>query len=105
MPSLRNVYFLTDGPTTQYRNKKMFYLLAKFLGKRLEAETIQLQLSESGHGKGAPDGISGCIKRRLDSLVATGSDTYSQFRGCMYETTDRQRNKSIPCGGKCNFRY
>ncbi|KAF2897531.1 hypothetical protein ILUMI_08646, partial [Ignelater luminosus] len=57
VPSLRNVHSLTDGPTTQYRNKKMFYFLAKFLGKRLDVETIRWHINESGRGKGAPDGI------------------------------------------------
>ncbi|XP_035441100.2 uncharacterized protein LOC118269869 [Spodoptera frugiperda] len=30
--------------------------------------------SESGHGKGAPDGIGGCLKRTADKYVAKGND-------------------------------
>lgn len=74
LPYLHNVHFFSDGPTTQYRNKSMFFLLAKYLSSRLRAECIRWHYSEKGHGKGAPDGIGGYLKRAADKLVATGED-------------------------------
>lgn len=44
-------------------------------------ETIQRHYSEAGHGKGAPDGIGGCLKRTADGLVAQGTEilTFESF--------------------------
>ena len=72
-PDLRNVYFISDGPTTQYRCKDNFFL---FSVKIFEAgfKTGSWNFLEAGHGKGAPDGIGAVIKREADRLVAHGSD-------------------------------
>lgn len=45
------------------------------------AKIIQWHYSEAGHGKGAPDGIGGCLKRTADGLVAQGQDiaTFDNF--------------------------
>ncbi|KAJ8887031.1 hypothetical protein PR048_013246 [Dryococelus australis] len=53
MPGLKTVHFLSDGPTNQYQNRKMFYLMGSFLREKLEADCIQWYYSEAGHGKGA----------------------------------------------------
>lgn len=74
VPNLKSVYFLSDGPSTQYKNKKMFYLMAKFITKQLNVENLRWIYSEPGHGKGAPDGVGGCLKRTADNLVAQGRD-------------------------------
>nr|CAI5819555.1 unnamed protein product [Callosobruchus analis] len=64
--------FLSDGPSTQYKTRKFFLLrvLANFLG----ANSVRWHYLKSHHGKGAPDGIGGCVKRTADSLVARGED-------------------------------
>ena len=36
--------------------------------------TVTWKFSESGHGKEAPDGIGGVVKREADRLVAQGTD-------------------------------
>lgn len=43
--------------------------------------------SESGHGKGAPDGIGGCLKRTADKHVARGNDVSNieGFIECVHE--------------------
>lgn len=74
VPQLTTVHFLSDSPTTQYRNKKMFYLMACYLTKQMNVGVLRWHYSESGHGKGAPDGIGGYIKRHADRLVAQGKD-------------------------------
>ena len=81
IPNLKNVHFLSDGPATQYRNRKMFYFIGRYLAKSLDIETISWHYSESGHGKGVPDGVGGCLKRIADAIVARGEDipNYERF--------------------------
>ncbi|GBO07167.1 hypothetical protein AVEN_197065-1 [Araneus ventricosus] len=70
VPDLRNIHFLSDDPNTQYKNKNMFYLAATMVTKELAVDSLQWHYSDKGHGKGAPDGIGGCIKRLADNIVS-----------------------------------
>nr|CAI5839648.1 unnamed protein product [Callosobruchus analis] len=72
-PLLNEVHFLSDGPSTQYKSKKMFFLL-RVLANFLGANSVRWHYFESHHGKGAPVGIGGCVKRTADSFVARGED-------------------------------
>lgn len=76
LPSqIKHLHFISDGPVTQYRNKTMFYILATKLPKQLpNIQRFSWNFSESGHGKGAPDGVGATCKRTADSIVATGGD-------------------------------
>lgn len=74
LPPKTNLHVLSDGPTTQYRNKSMIHLIATYLSKKF---TITWHYSERGHGKGAPDEVGCCIKRLRDSCVASGQDVAS----------------------------
>ncbi|KAL0869426.1 hypothetical protein ABMA27_007661 [Loxostege sticticalis] len=74
VPNLKSLHFLSDGPLTQYRNKNMFYLLVHYIGIQLNIDEITWHYSESGHGKGAPDGVGGCLKRCADTQVGLGRD-------------------------------
>ncbi|CAH0404767.1 unnamed protein product [Chilo suppressalis] len=73
-PNLQTLHILSDGPLTQYRNKSMFFLIATLMSKEFSISSIIWHYSERGHGKGAPDGVGGCIKRICDSHVAKGND-------------------------------
>ncbi|GBO20181.1 hypothetical protein AVEN_195401-1 [Araneus ventricosus] len=73
-PSLKTAHIFTDSPVTQYRNRKMFYLIATFLAPELGVDALNWHYTESGHGKGAPDGVGGCLKRIANSLVGRGKD-------------------------------
>jgi len=75
-PSVDTVNFQSDGPTTQYRNKKNFFMLA-YLSSKFGWVNSSLNFSEAGHGKGQADGISGVIKRTADQAVAHGGDISS----------------------------
>ncbi|RVE43629.1 hypothetical protein evm_011713 [Chilo suppressalis] len=55
-PNLKDLHVLSDGPSTQYRNKSMFHLIATYLSKVFSVNSITWHYSERGHGKGAPDG-------------------------------------------------
>jgi len=70
------VHFQSDGPTTQYRNKNNFYLFTHF-ARQFGWKLATWNLSETGHGKGAADGIGGVVKRTADQCVAHGSDITS----------------------------
>ena len=72
-PDIDTVYFVSDGPTTQYRCKNNFYLLST---KPFEwgMKLVNWSFLEAGHGKGAADGIGGVLKRTADRLVAEGND-------------------------------
>lgn len=79
------IHFLSDGPSTQYRNRKMMWLTAAYLPKLIKFQILRWHFSEKGHGKGAPDGVGGCIKRTADSLVARGNDIpdFESFISCV----------------------
>nr|CAH7768591.1 unnamed protein product [Callosobruchus chinensis] len=65
--------FVSDSPATQYRNKTMFYFLATKLHQLYpKVKECSWNYWESGHGKGAPDGVGGVTKRTADRLVSEG---------------------------------
>nr|XP_022911616.1 uncharacterized protein LOC111422633 isoform X1 [Onthophagus taurus]XP_022911617.1 uncharacterized protein LOC111422633 isoform X1 [Onthophagus taurus] len=74
-PTVDTLHFISDSPSTQYRNKTMFYFLAIELPKlHPKVKNFTWNYLEAGHGKGAPDGIGGVTKRTLDRLVGQGAD-------------------------------
>ncbi|CAH0560580.1 unnamed protein product [Brassicogethes aeneus] len=77
VPNLKTIHFASDEPSTQYRNKSMFYLASSYLSKVLNVENMFWHFSEAGHGKGAPDGVGGCLKRSADGLVGRSTDLSS----------------------------
>lgn len=52
----------------------MFVMAAKLFTKLANAKSLYWHYLEAGHGKGAPDGVGGCIKRTADNIVARGID-------------------------------
>lgn len=72
IPNLSKVHFVSDGPSRQYRNRNMFLLLGKHITSLLDVSSIIWHYLEAGHGKGAADGVGGCLKRTADNLVAKG---------------------------------
>lgn len=77
-PTVDHLHFLSDSPSTQYRNRKMFYLITEHLPKRFtQIKRITYNYSEAGHGKGAPDGVGADLKRTADAAVAVGNDVNS----------------------------
>lgn len=41
---------------------------------RFNVCSLRCQLFESHHGKAAPNGIGGCVKRTAENIVARGED-------------------------------
>lgn len=73
-PQVKHLHIISDSPSSQYRNKKVFYLIPKLHWHFDNLETVTWNYSESGHGKGAPDGVGGVLKRTADQIVAYGQD-------------------------------
>ena len=71
-----SLHVFSDGPVTQYRNRKNFYLLSTvpFLSG---FQKISWNFSEKAHGKGAPDGVGGAVKRLADTAVQRGKSLQS----------------------------
>lgn len=67
------IHFFSDGPTTQYRQKKNFYLFSqKMYDYGFSHSTWSF--FEAAHGKGAADGIGAAIKRTLYMKTALQQD-------------------------------
>lgn len=71
-PTIDTVHFFSDGPTTQYRQKKNFYLFSQIHDYGFIHATWSY--FEAAHGKGAADGVGGAIKRTMDMKIAQGTD-------------------------------
>ena len=72
-PMVSVLHFLSDGPCTQYKQKRNLYPFSTELARRgLKGGTWNF--FEASHGKGAPDGVGGALKRTADQMVNTGSD-------------------------------
>ncbi|KAF9409260.1 hypothetical protein HW555_011295 [Spodoptera exigua] len=60
--------------SSQYRNKKIFYIMSQLSIYCSSLTNIIWNYSECGHGKGAPDGVGGLLKRTADRFVAHDGD-------------------------------
>ena len=71
LPTLKTVHYVTDSPTSQYRNKFIAHLVAshEFL---LQNVSCTWEFLESGHGRGPCDGIGGSIKASAAIAVKKG---------------------------------
>lgn len=77
-PKIKIVHFVSDSPSSQYRNWKNVYLLRFYMKEKFPTVTeCTWNFTEQGHGKGAPDGIGGYLKRTADQIVAQGTDITS----------------------------
>ena len=67
---LKCIRYWTDSPTSQYRNKTIFSLIANH--KSEFGFPAVWNYFEAGHGKGPCDGVGGTAKRMADEAVKTG---------------------------------
>ena len=72
-PDVKHVTFWSDGPTTQYKQKNNFIRLCT---EPFEYgfESVSWNYFETGHGKGAVDGVGAAIKRLAHSAARHGKD-------------------------------
>lgn len=74
VPLVQNIYIVSDSPSGQYRNKKIFYIMSQLSSYIPSINKVIWNYCECGHGKGAPDGVGGLLKRTADQFVALQSD-------------------------------
>ena len=67
LSQVKRILYYTDSPTSQYRNKTIFYLLSHH--KELFRVSASRDFFEAGHGKGPCDGIGGSVKHMADEAV------------------------------------
>ena len=74
------VHYVTDSPSSQYRNTQMFSVLARH--QELLATDASWLYFEAGHGKGPCDGVGGASKRMADDYVRRGNTilTAAEYR-------------------------
>jgi hypothetical protein len=66
------IIFVSDSPTSQYRNCKMVFLNKSWAVKY--GITIQWLFTEAGHGKSAADGVGGNIKNLVNDKLAFNTE-------------------------------
>ncbi|CAH1102117.1 unnamed protein product [Psylliodes chrysocephalus] len=62
--NINKVHFLSDEPTTQYRNKNMIFVFAFKFVDILKPSIMTWNFSEADHGKRAPDSIVEQVSNR-----------------------------------------
>ena len=69
VPELKYIHYLSDSPSSQFRNKHLMYIIAQH--DKMFGIPCTWTYFESGHGKGPCDGIGGSSKRLADLAVKT----------------------------------
>ena len=69
VPNLEIIYYWTDSPTSQYRNKTIFKVIYHEEYFNCKASWNYI---EAGHGKGPCDPIGGTAKHKADQPVKNG---------------------------------
>ena len=70
-PKLKMMHYLTDSPTSQYRNKTIFKILTEH-DTVFDGVSARWNYLESGHGKGPCDGLGASVKRNADMAIRQG---------------------------------
>lgn len=91
IPNVTTIHFLSDSPSSQYRNKFIFYLITKLKYEVKFLNKVTWNYQEAGHGKGAPDGVGAVVKRTADNFVKYGGDVGS-FEAFVEIIKSRVRN-------------
>lgn len=67
-PDVQHLHFLSDGPATQYKQNGNFYMIGSEPHQKGFQKTTW-NFFEASHGKGAPDGVGGALRRSADASV------------------------------------
>lgn len=93
LPNLKHVHYYTDSPTSQYRNKTIFYLISRH--KELFDVTASWNYFEAGHGKGPCDGVGGSVKRMADEAVRQQKASIQDAPDFFAWTQQQQSSSSV----------
>ena len=93
LPNIKHIHYYTDSPTSQYRNKTIFYLLSR--PKDLFDVSASWNYFEAGHGKGPCDGVGGSVKRMADEAVRQQKVTIQDASDFFSWTQQHQSASSV----------
>ena len=93
VPDLKKIHYWSDSPSSQYRNRFIFDMVANH--KELHGVDARWNFFESGHGKGPCDGLGGTCKRMADNAVNSGK--------CLIQDTLSFHEWALDSGLKMNF--
>ena len=71
--NLKSIHYWTDSPSSQYRNRFIFSVIANH--QSLYNVAARWNYFEAGHGKGPCDGLGGTVKRMADEAIRQGNAT------------------------------
>lgn len=76
VPNLKSINIQSDGPSTQYKNKKNFLLFRHFC-EQWNLQRATWNFTAAGHGKSVADAVGANVKSMCDRYVANGNDILS----------------------------
>ena len=93
LPEVKMIHYMTDSPTSQYRNKQIFSIVDQHdqLFPGVRASWLYF---EAGHGKGACDGVGGTAKRLADMAVKRQTAVIQSAEN-FYDWGKSQENSSL----------
>ncbi|CAH2100821.1 unnamed protein product [Euphydryas editha] len=96
-PLIETLHLLSDSPSSQYRNKYMFFIITQICQDFPQIRKITWNYSEAGDRKGAPDGVGAVLKRTADRMNLFGKDvgTYDQFCDILMQNVDNVIIKKV----------
>ena len=68
------IVLISDSPTSQYRNRFTIGLLRDFMEHNPSLSYVKWIYLESGHGKGASDGVGASVKQKLKLITSKGDN-------------------------------
>lgn len=91
-PQLKKLHYWTDSPSSQYRNRYMFNLIANHM--ETYGCIAQWNFFEAGHGKSACDGLGGTTKRLADEAIRQGNTTIQDAQE-FYQWAQKSNMKEV----------
>uniref|UniRef100_A0A2A4ISZ8 Uncharacterized protein n=1 Tax=Heliothis virescens TaxID=7102 RepID=A0A2A4ISZ8_HELVI len=72
--NIKVLHIVSDGPSSQYKNKNNFYLFTQHLVRLLNISAATWNFTETAHGKGPADGVGAALKGAANNYVLKGND-------------------------------
>lgn len=96
--SINTIHFLSDSPSSQYRNQSTFYLFTQYLMENFpQIEYFTHNYSETHHGKDEADSVGATIKTAGDNAVKYNTDipNFEKFLSVLHSKTSKILVSSI----------
>lgn len=100
IPNLKMMHMVSDSPSSQYRNKSITALLARFPAVFGGIQGSWTWL-EAGHGKGPCDGVGGALKHQADNIIKSNSAIRNAEEFAIKLKAVAQKIEILYVGKKC----